>query len=165
MSTKPTDTQIANSLRTLTDMLDHKAVRLTGGAAIYRVARRKTDIDLDAMTAAVMIDHAFGFFKYVLEGIITGESDFAAATGADAKTADKADADDDPLSGLCPKHRREAEEARERKNDREREANFDDEADSESDGGTFTVELDGEKFDADADTVAEVLERIAQALK
>ena len=157
MSTNPTDTQIANSLRTLTDMLGHKAVVLTGGATVYRVARRKTDIDLDAMTAAVVIDHAFGFFKYVLEGIITGESNFAAAAEADAESADKADADDDPLSGLCPKHRREAEEAR------EREASFDDEADSESDGGTFTVELDGEKFDAD--TVAEVLERIAQALK
>lgn len=165
MSTNPTDTQVANSLRSLVDALDRKVIRLTGGAAIYRVARRHTDIDLDAMTAAVVIDNAFGFFKYVLEGIITGESDFAGEVQADAEADADADADGDLLSGLCPKHRREAEEARERKNDRDREANFDDEPDSESDGGTVTVELNGEKFDFDPDTAAEVLERIAQALK
>lgn len=157
MSTKPTDTQIANSLRAITDMLDHKAVVLTGGSAIYRVAARTTDIDLDPATVTVIVSRAFGFFKYMLEGIITGESDFAGAVKADMEAASAADADEDPLSGLCPKHRREAEEAR------EREASFDDEADSESDGSTFTVEIEGEKFDAD--TIDDVLKRIAQALK
>lgn len=157
MSTKPTDTQIANSLRALTDMLDHKAVVLTGGAAVYRVAARESATNLDAITAAEVIEKAFDFFKYVLEGIITGESNFAAAAEADAESADKADADDDLLSGLCPKHRREAEEAR------EREASFDDETSDESEGGSVTVKLNGEKVDAA--TVGEMLERIVQALK
>lgn len=132
MSTKPTDTQIADSLRALTDVLDDKIVVLTGGATIYRVAARNSDTDLDAATSAAVLGTAFRFFKFMLEQILTGESNYAADAEADAESAD---ADDDPLSGLCEKHRREAEEAR------AREASFDDEASDESDIDDVLVEL------------------------